>query len=219
MPALKVFSRSSHSVLSFFLIITFILLKASNKMSKTLTKPTATPFQWLSFFFFSRFFLFSFENRCVSKASKLLIAEVMQTFIVKSASAKGENQKPHFFALNKGLNSGKPLLLPCPNCFKIEAENEDFKEMLYWVSFALWKSKAFHPFLIGSVIPFIRIGDYKQLISEKLEIVKASPAIFTETIKKLQLIELKEKQFKENLRLIQELKRAYVYKYFNQTVI
>jgi len=185
-------------------------------MSKTLTKHTAPPFQWLSFFFFSRFFLPSFENICVSKANKLLIAEVMQTFIVKSASTKEETRKPHFYALNKGMNSGKPLLLPCPNCFKIEAENEDFKETLYWVSFALWRSKAFQPFLIGSVIPFIRIGDYKQLIFEKLEVVKASPVEFTETVKKLQFIELKEKQFKENLRLIQELKQAYVYTYFNK---
>ena len=150
------------------------------------------------------------------QSEQILNAQAMQTFIVKSASAKEEIRKPHFFALNKGINSGKPLLLPCPNCFKIEAENEDFKETLYWVSFALWRSKAFHPFLIGSVIPFIRIGDYKQLISEKLEVVKASPAEFAETVKKLQFIELKEKQFRENLQLIQELKRAYVYKYFNK---
>jgi hypothetical protein len=139
----------------------------------------------------------------------------MQTFIVKSASANDEIKKPHFFALNKGLNSGKPLLLPCPNCFKIEAENEEFKETLYWVSFALWRAKAFHPFLIGSVIPFIRIGDYKQLINEKLEVVKASPAEFAETVKQLRFIEMKEKQFLQNLKLIQELKRAYVYRYFN----
>ncbi len=151
----------------------------------------------------------------MSKANNILNAHAMQTFIVKSASAKSEIRKPHFFALNKGLNSGKPLLLPCPNCFKIEAENEDFKEVLYWVSFALWKSKAFHPFLIGSVIPFIRIGDYKQLISEKLEVVKASPAEFAETVKQLRFIEMKEKQFLQNLKLIQELKRAYVFKYFN----
>jgi hypothetical protein len=140
----------------------------------------------------------------------------MQTFIVKSANTKEEIRKPHFYVLNKGMNSGKPLLLPCPNCFKIETENEVFKETLYWVSFALWRSKAFHPFLIGSVIPFIRIGDFKQLISEKLEVVELNPASFAETVKKLQFIELKEKQFKENLVLIQELKRAYVYKYFNK---
>ena len=139
----------------------------------------------------------------------------MQTFIVKSSTAKEEIRKPHFFALNKGLNSGKPLLRPCPNCFKIEAENEEFKETLYWVSFALWRAKAFHPFLIGSVIPFIRIVDYKNLVSEKLEVVKANPAEFSTTIEKLRFIELKEKQFLQNLQLIQELKKAYVHSYFN----
>ena len=71
----------------------------------------------------------------------------MQTFTVKSSTAKEEIRKPHFFALNKGLNSGKPLLQPCPNCFKIEAKNEEFKEVLYWVSYALWKSNAFYPAL------------------------------------------------------------------------
>ncbi len=140
----------------------------------------------------------------------------MQTFTVKSASAKEESQKPHFFVLNKGLNSGKPLSGYCPNSFRIEAENEEFKEILYWVSFALWRAKAFHPYLIGSVIPFIRIRDYKQLISEKLEIVKTSPAEFSETVKQLRLIELKEKQFMQNLQLIRELKQAYVTKYFNK---
>jgi hypothetical protein len=140
----------------------------------------------------------------------------MQTFTVKSASAKEESQKPHFFVLNKGLNSGKPLSGYCPNSFRIEAENEEFKEILYWVSFALWRAKAFHPYLIGSVIPFIRIRDYKQLISEKLEIVKTNPAEFSETVKQLRLIELKEKQFMQNLQLIRELKQAYVTKYFNK---
>jgi DNA modification methylase len=150
-----------------------------------------------------------------SKASKILIAEAMQTFIVKSSTAKEEIRKPHFYVLNKGMNSGKPLLLPCPNCFKIETENEDFKETLYWVSFSLWRAKTFHPFLIGSVIPFIRIGVYKEVLYENLKIVTANPAEFAETVKKLRFIEMKEKQFKENLLLIQELKRAYVYKYFN----
>ena len=140
----------------------------------------------------------------------------MQTFIVKSSTTKEEIRKPHFYALNKGMNSGKPLLSHCPNCFKIEAETEEFKEMLYWVSFALWRVKAFHPYLIGSVIPFIRIGDYKQLICEKFEVVKSNPVEFAETVKQLRFIELKEKQFKENLKLIQELKHAYVYKYFNK---
>jgi hypothetical protein len=140
----------------------------------------------------------------------------MQIFIVKSSTAKTDFLKPHFWVLCKGMNSGKPLTAPCPNSFTIEAENDDLRQMLYWVSFALWKSKAFHPYLIGSVIPFIRIGDYKKLVSEKLEIVNANPSEFTQTIKQLRFIELKEKQFLENLKLIQELKKAYVHQYFNR---
>jgi capsule polysaccharide export protein KpsC/LpsZ len=141
----------------------------------------------------------------------------MQTFIVKSGKKNEIVIKPHFYVLNKGLNSGKPLASPCPNCFKIEAENEDFKQILYWVTFALWKSKAFHPYLIGSVVPFIRIGDYKQVVCEKLEVVDNHPAEFTSTIEKLRFIEMKEKQLKENLYLVQELKQAYVQSYFKQT--
>ena len=139
----------------------------------------------------------------------------MKTFIVKSSTAKNETGKPHFFVLNKGLNSGKPLHVSCPNSFIIQTESEEFKEILYWISFALWRTNAFHPLLIGSVIPFIRIGDYKQLINDKLEVVKANPIKFAEIINQLSFIETKEKQLKENLKLVQDLKRAYVYSYFN----
>ena len=140
----------------------------------------------------------------------------MQTFIVKSGKENETIKKPHFFVLNKGMNSGKPLLSPCPNCFKIEAENEKFKELLYWVSFALWKSKVFYPYMVGSVIPFIRIGDYKQVLCERLEVVKASPDEFIKIIDKLRFIEIKEKQLKENLQLVQDLKRAYVHSFFHK---
>jgi len=140
----------------------------------------------------------------------------MKHFSIKTSTIKQEISKPHFYVLNKGLNSGKPLLVPCPNCFIIQSENEEFKEVLYWISFSLWRTKAFHPYLRGSVIPFICIGDYKQLIVEKIEVVKTNPIKFAETIKQLSFIEMKEKQLKENLKLIQELKRAYVYSYFNK---
>lgn len=138
------------------------------------------------------------------------------TFNVKSSTVKTEICKPHFFVLNKGLNSGKPLALPCPNCFIIQTESEEFKETLYWITFALWRTKAFHPYLMGSVIPFIRIGLYKQLINEKIDLVKANPIEFAKTIKQLNFIKMKEKQLQENLKLIQDLKRAYVYQYFNK---
>lgn len=138
----------------------------------------------------------------------------MQKFIVKTSTAISNSKNPHFFVLNKGMNSGKPLALPCPNCFKIEAENEDVKEILYWISFALWKANSFHQLLRGSVIPFITINDYKNLVAEKFIVVNKNKTEFAESIKKLRFIEIKEKQFKENLKLIQELKRAYAHNSF-----
>jgi len=49
--------------------------------------------------------------------------------------------KPHFFVLNKGLNSGKPLLVPFPNSFAIQTESKEFKEAHYCISYALVRTK------------------------------------------------------------------------------
>ena len=68
----------------------------------------------------------------------------------------------HFFILNKGLNSGKPLKTPCPNCFVCIVHNQHHLEQLFWLAFALWKSTLLKKELKGSVIPFIRINDYKK---------------------------------------------------------
>ena len=140
----------------------------------------------------------------------------MQNFIVKTGKLNDDPWNFHFFVLNKGLNSGKPLSHACLNCFKVKAVNLEIKKTLYWITFFLWKVKAFHPYLIGSVIPFIRIGIYRQIICKKLEIVMEGPEKFKDALKCLQFIEAKEKQFIQNLKLIRELKRAYAYKCFHQ---
>jgi hypothetical protein len=114
------------------------------------------------------------------------------------------------------MNSGKPLNMRCPNSFCIICSCEEEKEKLYWVSFALWRSNAFHPYLMGSVIPYIRINDFRQLVEDKLKVVDTDLGGFTKIIEQLRLIELREKQFLENLKLMEDLKKAYVYKYFNK---
>ena len=119
----------------------------------------------------------------------------------------------HYFDRIVNLNGA--LWLNLYPLRKSVVESKEFKEILFWVSYALWRSKAFHPYLIGSVIPFIRIGDFKQVITEKLEVVKISPEEFTRTIEKLQFIEIQEIQLKKNLTLVQELKQAYVFRFFN----
>jgi len=137
----------------------------------------------------------------------------MCTFILKSFNQKEEIQKPHFFILNKGNNSGKPLLTPCPNCFVIQFQDEKEKEQIYWLSYSLWQSKAFYPFLRGSVIPFVVLRDVKSCLLDGLNKMTENPAQFEKTVAALRSLEAMEKQYKQNLLLISNAKRMLFYKY------
>ncbi len=137
----------------------------------------------------------------------------MCTFILKSYSLKSEIKKPHFFILNKGNNSGKPLSAPCPNCFVIQFQNEIEKEQVYWLMYSLWQSNAFYPFLRGSVIPFVVLRDVKSCLLDALAKVEASPAQFEKVVTALQSLEAMEKQNKQNLLIISKAMQMLFYKY------
>jgi hypothetical protein len=76
--------------------------------------------------------------------------------------------QPHFFVLSKGNNSGKPLKEPCPNCFVILVKTEEEAENLYWIALSLWKSKFWYQHLVGSVIPFLRLQEFKSNFRDKV---------------------------------------------------
>jgi len=137
----------------------------------------------------------------------------MCSFILKSYIQKEEIRKPHFFILNKGNNSGKPLTVPCPNCFVIQFQCEEEKEKIYWLSYSLWQSKAFYPFLRGSVIPFVVLRDVKSCLSAALNKVDENPAQFEKAVAALRSLEAIEKQYKQNLLLISQTKRMLFYKF------
>lgn len=69
-----------------------------------------------------------------------------------------------FFILNKGLNAGKPLLQPCPNCWVIMLQSEEDWLRAYTLQTVLWHSGACRFHLLGSVIPYLRIGDMQRLL-------------------------------------------------------
>jgi len=81
----------------------------------------------LSFFLFFRPFwsfslVFSFGVNGGAKRLRydLIFKQVvMSNFKMITYRQEGVYKGPHFFILNKGLNSGKPLKKPCPNCFVI----------------------------------------------------------------------------------------------------
>ena len=131
---------------------------------------------------------------------------------VKIFTYNPKNQKSdfEFYALSKGLNSGKPLDVPCPNCFVISCRNVEELDQYRTLLFGLWKAKSFHPFLVGSVIPFIRIGDFKNFVFEQASHLKSKEPAFRKDVKKFKTLEQKERAMYEQLLLISELKRIYI---------
>lgn len=131
---------------------------------------------------------------------------------VKIITYNPKNQKSdfEFYALSKGLNSGKPLESPCPNCFVISCRNAEELDVYRSLLFGLWKTKAFHQFLIGSVIPYIRIGDFKNFVFEQVDHLKGKEKVFKNDIRRVKTLEQRERHIHEQLLLISELKRIYI---------
>jgi len=120
-------------------------------------------------------------------------------------------QGSYFFILNKGNNSGKPLLTPCPNCFVCLCENDQDKEELYWLLFGMWQGKAIHPHLIGSVIPFIRLRELSDLIKIGLEKLTINPEKVRNNISRIVQIEKHQINIQKQLDLIKQMKRALIF--------
>lgn len=131
------------------------------------------------------------------------------------------NSKNHYltftvFALCKGLNSGKPLEKPCPNCFAILCQDEQQKEFYKSLLYGLWISKAFHPILVGSVIEFIRINDFKKLVAESAAFLQPKQTAFENDLKKIKSYEQLERQYLSQAALLSDLKKAIIYRHLRR---
>lgn len=69
---------------------------------------------------------------------------------------------PTFYIQMKGLHSGRPLRTPIKNCVAVYSEIPFLFEMVY----LLFKGRKFEYYIGGSVVPFIRIEDLKNVINE-----------------------------------------------------
>jgi hypothetical protein len=147
----------------------------------------------------------------VREANENLIAHTMYT--IKTNNQNLLNGKPHFFILSKGMNSGKPLTIPCPNCFIFITESDQEKDFYFWLTFGLWKSKSFHQYLRGSVIPFIVLRDLNNCILSGELSAKSDLVSFYKAVETLKFLDLKEKQFLKNLQLIKEARMVLFYRY------
>lgn len=132
----------------------------------------------------------------------------MSTFEIKTHQIGRTYSNPHFFILNKGLNSGKPLTLPCPNCFVIITKREKEKNTLYHLSMMLQIGGYYAYYLKGSVIPFISINDCKNTLLKGFETSKDSE--FNKHIKAVSIISKKEKELQYVIEKMALLKKSYI---------
>lgn len=121
--------------------------------------------------------------------------------------------QPHFFILNKGNNSGKPLKEPCPNCFVITVKTEEEAENLYWIALSLWKSKLWHQYLVGSVIPFIRLNEFKTTFRNKVHVIYKEHNKHLENVEKLKELEALTSIYNKNIDAIERIKIAILQYY------
>ncbi|MFT5253696.1 MAG: hypothetical protein ACI87N_002739 [Flavobacteriales bacterium] len=130
----------------------------------------------------------------------------MQTFEIKTHQPGRTYHKSHFFILNKGLNSGKPMNQPCPNCFVITTAAEPTRNSLYYLCLSLKIGQYFSYYLKGSVIPFICISDAKKVINSALQNYEAKQ--WQMKVEKLKKITVFEENLKQQLSTISKLKIA-----------
>ena len=134
-------------------------------------------------------------------------------FIIKTHRKDTQYNKPCLFILNKGLNSGKPQQEPFTNSFVIIFEKQEDAENIYFVAYSLWKSKFWHQFLIGSVIPFLRIKDIEKEFYKRVQLVYNEFEDHKKNIAALKLLEEQENHFNKNLKLINDIRNVIIYKY------
>jgi hypothetical protein len=114
------------------------------------------------------------------------------------------------------MNSGKPQKEPFTNSYVIIFSNQEDSETMYWLAYSLWKSKFWHQSLYGSVIPFLRIQDFKKDFSTKVNEMLHDFEQKQKEVKALRLLEQQEDQLHQNIVLINEMKRVILKRYFTK---
>lgn len=111
----------------------------------------------------------------------------------------------------KGFHSGRPLKEPIANCFELTAESPKEADHFYWLFFALWKGRLFHPYLKGSVIPFITKGDLIKVFELARAASEHKPEKARKMLNALATAEKQEAIINQKQKLLQDLKITIAY--------
>jgi Rad3-related DNA helicase len=124
-----------------------------------------------------------------------------------------ERSKIHQYQKNNNNALVKPQKEPFTNSFVILIQDEQDAETVYWLAYSLWKARFWHQSLVGSVIPFLRIDDFKNDFNSKVNEMLQEDELHKKQVQALRLLEQKEGQFHENIKLINDLRRIILNHY------
>lgn len=94
----------------------------------------------------------------------------MKNSHIQVKTYQGNKQPNAVYVLSRGLNSGKPLDVPCPNCYQILTPDPRQAKA---VARILFESGNLRPHLHGSVIEFVRIDVYRSQFTQLWETLDA----------------------------------------------
>lgn len=140
----------------------------------------------------------------------------MLNFIIKTHKKDTIYAQPHLFILNKGLNSGKPQKEAFTNSFVIIFKKEEDVENIYFIAYSLWKTKFWQQHLVGSVIPFLRLPDFKKELFPKSKALMEEHEEHVKHVAALKILEQKENQFHQNINHINDMRRVILHRYCNK---
>ena len=126
---------------------------------------------------------------------------------IKTYNGKTEEPQENeviFYIQSHGLNAGRPLREPKPNCWECRTKRSADFEILYIV----FESRILENFIRGSVIPFIALNEYKNIITPILQKAIHENRIINEHYLQLRKIESQLQQQEKIRKLMQELKKT-----------
>ena len=126
---------------------------------------------------------------------------------IKTYNGKTEEPQENeviFYIQSHGLNAGRPLREPKPNCWECRTKRSADFEILYIV----FESRILENFIRGSVIPFIALNEYKNIITPILKNAIHENRIINEHYLQIRKIESQLQQQEKIRKLMQELKKT-----------
>ena len=100
---------------------------------------------------------------------------------------------------------------PCANCFVLECNSTQTCSIVHSLVFLLWRSRIFERELVGSVIPFLRVKEFKDVLTFHIRNPKLSQKVLVDLAEKLLILDLKRDELQRNLETLKKLEHAYIH--------